>query len=364
MKKYFKYIIASLIAVTSILSCEDREIIQIDQTAAPMVMDLSKNEVILDGNFPDNPALTITWDAAQFTVPTEVNYIIQASKTEDFKDPSLLGVLENSTRVLTLTTKQLNDVAKNFGFSAGVQSIMYIRVSSYIGMNQNSLASVSNVTSLKIVPYKSSPVYPYTDLYLVGDATAAGWDNLANNASMFPLLKTTDASKYTFTGYFKEGGFKMVKVKGDWAAQYGLGSSAGQLSTDGGSGDIKVLTAGYYKLTIDISALTYTLESVTDSGTTYNSISIIGSVNGDWNTDTELVKSSFDPHTWIGTKIVLKDGEFKFRANNAWDNSWGAATEFFGTATLGGANIPLSAEWTYDVYFNDSTGHYTLIPTE
>ncbi len=348
--------------LASIVSCEDREIIQIDQTAAPLVMDLSKNEVTLDGNFPNNPALTISWASAEFTVPTEVNYIVQASGTKDFKEPYLLGVVENSSRVLTLSTKQLNDVAKIFGFAPAMSSEMYIRVSSYIGMNQSSLTSVSNITSLKVVPYKSSPVYAYTDLYLVGDATAAGWDNLETNTNMFPLLKTTNAARYTYTGYFKEGGFKMVKVKGDWAAQYGLGSSAGQLSTDGGSGDIKILAAGYYKLIIDTSALTYSLTPVTASGTVYNSISIIGSVNGDWNNDTQLVKSSFDPHVWIGLNLSLKNGEFKFRANNSWDNNWGASTEFFGTATLGGANIPLSTEWNYNVYFNDSTGDYTIIP--
>ncbi len=77
-----------------------------------------------------------------------------------------------------------------------------------------------------------------------------------------------------------------------------------------------------------------------------------------------MTQSTFDPHVWTAFSVSLNAGEFKFRANNAWDTSWGTNSEFFGTATINGANIPLSAEWTYDVYFNDATGDYTLIPVK
>ena len=75
------------------------------------------------------------------------------------------------------------------------------------------------------------------------------------------------------------------------------------------------------------------------------------------------VKTRFDFTKALAGR-ALKDGEFKFRANNAWDVSWGTNAAFFGTAVQGGDNIPLGAEWTYDVYFNDATGAYTIIPVE
>jgi hypothetical protein len=135
------------------------------------------------------------------------------------------------------------------------------------------------------------------------------------------------------------------------------------LSTAGTSGDIPVPANGYYKLTVDTAALTYTFEPATAPTTaTYTSISIIGSVNGNWDTDTQLTQSLTDPHVWTAQNITLTSGEFKFRADNKWDVSWGTNSEFYGVATINGANIPLSAEWNYDVYFNDATGHYSVIP--
>ncbi|MFC3161484.1 hypothetical protein ACFOEQ_26300 [Chryseobacterium arachidis] len=67
--------------------------------------------------------------------------------------------------------------------------------------------------------------------------------------------------------------------------------SPGILSTSGGSGNITVATAGYYKLTINTTALTYTLTSIPSPSTNYTSISMIGTASGDWSTDVDLQKN-------------------------------------------------------------------------
>ncbi len=356
----FKHLFLALTLVLGLASCEDRDIVTIDTVSAPMTMDLSTNSLVLDKNFPANPALTVSWEPATATVPVEMKYKVQISGTEDFAQKIDLATKDKSQTVASFTTQEMNEAAKKIGLVPYEAQNMYFRVISFLGVDD--MMQQSETTSLLITPYLASPTYDYEDLYLVGDATAGGWDNLADNFNLLPLLKTAEAGKYTFTGYFKVGGFKMIKVKGSWDAQFGMGAAEGTLSTDGGSGDIKILTEGYYKLTVDTGALTYSIEPVTVSSPTYTSISIIGSVNGDWNTDTELTQSTFDPHMWSKAAVSLNGGEFKFRANNAWDTSWGTNSEFFGTATTNGANIPLTSEWIYDVYFNDATGNYTLIP--
>ncbi|MFD2544040.1 SusE domain-containing protein [Kaistella montana] len=348
--------------ILGLSSCEDRELITIAPEAAPIVMDLSAQTLVLDPNFPSNPAITVSWDPAKFNVPVETKYTVEISASESFETKEILGSTIQSVTHLSFSNVEMNNAAKKIGFLPGVEQEMYFRVVSFIG--DNDFEQVSNVTSLKITPYLAAPIYKYVDLYLIGDATAGGWDNLASNNNLLPLLKSTETGQYTFTGLFKVGGFKMIKVKGSWDAQFGLGSAAGMLSTDGGSGDIKVLSEGYYKLTVNTTDLTYTLEPVAAPTKTYTSVSIIGSVNGNWDTDTQLTQSTFDPHVWMAHSVSLQAGEFKFRANNAWDVSWGTNAEFFGTAVQGGANIPLGAEWTYDVYFNDATGAYTIIPVE
>ncbi|AYO57274.1 hypothetical protein CO230_03515 [Chryseobacterium sp. 6424] len=358
----FKRLFFALVMILGLASCEDRELITLENGAAPILMDLSKDNLILDENFPGNPALTVTWQAAEFNVPVEAKYSVEISSDQAFTNPYQIAQTSKSETTVSFTQLQMNEAAKRVGLVPYASQKLYFRVSSFVGTDD--LQQYSNITSINITPYLASPTYDYVDLYLVGNATAGGWDNLATNGNLLPLLKTKDANVYTFTGLFKEGGFKVIKEKGSWAAQYGLGAAEGLLSTDGGSGDIKVLTEGYYKLTIDIAALTYTMEPVTAPTTTYNNVSIIGSVKGNWDTDVQLTKSTFDPHLWTIKNVVLGAGEFKFRANNAWDVSWGTNAEFFGVAVQGGANIPLSAEWTYDVYFNDATGAYTVIPVK
>ena len=355
----FKHIFLATTMVLGLVSCEDRELITIDEQTAPIVMDLSAENLILDSNFPGNPALTVKWSEAAYTVPVEVKYDLEISATESFENAQLLTSTAQSKTFAAFTTQEMNEAVKKIGLVPYEAQKMYFRLKSYVGTDD--LLQTSNITSLMITPYLASPTYEYTDLFLIGDATAGGWDNAATNMSLLPLLKTSDASKYTFTGLFKVGGFKMIKARGSWDAQYGLGSP-GQLSTDGGSGNISVTTEGYYKLTVDTAALTYTLEPVDNPTTTYANISIIGTSTG--GTDIQLTQSSFDPHLWTVYGQELVGGVFKFRANNSWDVNWGTNAEFFGTGVAGGADIPVSAEWSYDIYFNDATGEYSFIPTE
>lgn len=350
-----------LVMLLAIIGCEDREIINVDNESSPVAMDLSTKSLILDSNFPANPALTITWKSAAYTVPVEIRYNVEISSKESFEGATVLASTNQSVTNTSFTVKQLNDAAKKIGLVPAQPQKMYFRIKSYLG--EDDLPQTSNITPLTITPYLARPIYNFNDLYLIGNAVVGNWDNLATNNTLLPLLKTAVPNKYTYTGLFKTGtnvGFKMIRVKGSWDAQYGY-ESAGVLSTNGGSGNLTVSTEGYYKLNVDTAALTYSLEPVTPSST-YQKISIIGTATG--GTDIELTKSSFDPHSWSAAKVSLKEGVFKFRANNSWDTNWGTNSEFYGVGSNNGADIPLSAEWTYDIYFNDISGNYTLIPTE
>lgn len=359
----FRNFFLALAMLLGLASCEDRELITTESKSAPILMDLSAENLILDKNFPANPALTVSWEQAAYSVPVELKYILQISADESFTTPYQLMTTDQSKRYLSFTTVEMNEAAKHIGLIPYEAQKMYFRVISFVGVG--SLQQTSNVTHITITPYAASPTYEYTDLFLIGSATAGGWTNDAANADLLPMLKTSDAAIYTFTGFFKEGAFKAITQKGSWDGQYGLGASAGSLSSDGGSGDIPVPADGYYSLTMNTNSLTYTLVAVDAPTTTYPIVSIIGNaVNGGWDQDKDLVQSTFDPHLWKGIGVTLSAGEFKFRANNAWDVSWGTNAEFFGTAVQGGANIPVSAEWTYDIYFNDATGAYSVIPVK
>ena len=57
-------------------------------------------------------------------------------------------------------------------------------------------------------------------------------------------------------------------------------------------------------------------------------------------------------HTWIAKSVTLKDGEIKFRANGAWDISWGG-TDLKKLTSNNGANIRVNAG-TYTIKLKPS----------
>lgn len=212
------------------------------------------------------------------------------------------------------------------------------------------------------------PAQTYTFLYLVGDATAQGWDN----NSIYSIFNDPDNENvYHYTGYFVTGGFKLLEVPGSWDLQYGLGDGPGLLSTDGGSGNIPVDADGYYTFTMNTAELTYSLEPY-DASTapTYNTLGLIGSSSpqGNWDADVDMTQSTFDQHIWYMLDATLtadadipSDPGMKIRAEDAWDVNWGSDTFPLGIATPGGSNIAVTETGTYAVWFNDLSGRYVAI---
>lgn len=366
-KSILNKILLAVSCIFLVLSCEDREIVTVENQSAPEIVGLSASALILDSNFTSNPALTVTWNPAEYSVPTEISYELEAASDAAFTTPYSLSSLTQSVRYVTFTTKDINTAAGKIGLAPDVVSKMYLRVTAYLANKQ--IASVSNITSLDITPYQLPFANSFTPLYLIGDATAAGWSNAAGNTNQYPLMPDSSSNaKYVFTGYFKTGGFKIVPIKGNWDKQYGLGTASSStsgtlLKDDGGSGNIPIDADGYYKLTIDVDALTYTIEAVTPSTTSYTSLGLIGSATANgWDNDTSMTQSTFDTHVWILENVSLTDGEVKFRANGTWDVSWGLDQAEYGTASSasGSKNIPVSKS-SYNVYFNDSTGDYIFL---
>jgi len=339
-----------------IISCDKDEDLTVIHETTQSKISLDKTAIVLDKDNQDAVALSINWSKSVFDLSVVSTQQLQIGiKGKNFVKASTIDAV---TSPLTLTNKELNNIALALGATPDVPAEMEVRLRTKVGEG----VFYSNLINLTVTPFLLGPVYNYTDLYLIGDATSAGWVNDVTNTKFLPLQKSTTAGVYSYTGYFAVGGFKMIKTPGLWTVQYGLGSSAGILSTDGGSGNISVATAGYYKLTVNTTALTYTFVPVNPPTATYTSVSMIGTASGDWSTDVDLQKTTFDPHIWVKKNADMKAGEFKFRANHDWATSWGVAQEFFGIATVGGANIPLTTAFKYDIYFNDITGEYSAVP--
>ncbi len=226
-------------------------------------------------------------------------------------------------------------------------------------------SSASNVFNARVVPYKAldTPV-----LYIVGDGLV-GWDNSAGaigkDLQVFFGNTNEEVSqgKYTYTGYFKkDAGLKLVTAAGDWDSAYGSDVD-GILVANGGGNISTPATDGYYTLSVDLKALTYSFKAYAEgaAATTYDKLGVIGSATSTgWDADTQMTQ--IIPHIWVINGINLSAGEVKLRANEAWDISWGgnSANLPFGVSDSGD-NIAIENAGTYFISFNDLTKNYVII---
>jgi len=197
--------------------------------------------------------------------------------------------------------------------------------------------------SLKVspvyVPRKSS----YPVLYVPG--SYQGWDP---SKTTTVIASVKGDGKYEGYLYFADAGTQFKFTDGpSWDVNYGDDGANGTLDRNGAN--IVAATAGYYKINVDLPALTYTYTK-TEWG-------VIGSATADgWNSDQNM---TFDPATGLWTAVLdLKAGEIKFRANDGWDINMGD-NGADGSLEQDGANIPIPENGSYTVTLKLGTPDYT-----
>ncbi|MDN3593572.1 SusF/SusE family outer membrane protein [Zunongwangia endophytica] len=323
----------------------------------------------------NNLAERFVWNEVDFDVQTPVNYELQASTEENFSSYDVLGDITQTN--LAVTVGQMLELAEEAGLDNDPETEalntgnVYFKVRAYVGANAgNVVAQTSEILMVSVtLPEETGDVIELKrELYLVGDATAAGWNNNNNNTPLFRDAENDDL--YYFEGRFAGGadvqGFKLLESLGNWQPQWGLneGVATSSEDLDNDPQAFTVSNDAYYSFTINVADGTYSFDEVDASASaTYESIGIIGdSTPAGWDADTDMTQSEFNPHIWYTKDFVFNDGEFKFRANDAWDVSWGIAlAAISGETNLGGENIT-ATPGTYSIWFNDLDGRFLLIP--
>lgn len=371
MKK-ISILILAFITLTGLNSCSaDDDVVfiaQPDPEGINFMNDFS-SAYILTPATADNTAERFVWNELDLDVPTNIVYEVQASTTQSFDEFTVLGSTPKNN--LAIKVRQLLSLANDAGLDndpnteAPNTGTIFVRVVASAG-TAGEIAHTSEVKALTVMlPEVGDEEEPIRYFYLVGNATAAGWDPNNNNTPLF--RDPEDPNMYYFTGRFAEGEFKLLEVLGQWQPQWGLqdGELTSSVILGGDPGAFTVPATGYYQLTLNAEDMTYTFEEVdVASAPVYSTIGFLGSATPTgWDSDTDFMRRESNPHIWFANDVTLAEGEMKFRAGDAWDVNWGSDTPLTGQATMNGPNIPV-AEGVYDIWFNDLTGRYILIPQE
>ncbi|HVS96413.1 MAG TPA: SusE domain-containing protein [Puia sp.] len=273
----------------------------------------------------------------------------------------------------SLTAKQINTIALGFGFAYNVAYKMDVRlISSYANNNEQLVSNVITVTYTPyVIPPKVAP--PSTkQLFLVGSATAGGWNNpVPVPSQQFEMVDSVDyAGVFNLTGGQQ---YLLLPKNGDWGNKYAVANSnvpatGGAFGYNGNDATYNNNftgpdNSGMYEIWVNFQTGMFTV-------TPYNqflpdSVFIVGSATaGGWNNpvpDPGQALTRVNSSQWQIT-LPLTGGQqyLLLPVNGDWSNKFAVANSNIPAA--GGAFGYNGNNGTYNTNFNGpaNSGTYTV----
>ncbi|MAD97185.1 MAG: hypothetical protein CMB99_07670 [Flavobacteriaceae bacterium] len=256
-----------------------------------------------------------------------VDYTLEAATPgTDFATPIEITTVSNQADI-PVKTSEINAAAIQSGIAADATGDVQLRINSLITDPNTgvTLRRVSDPITITVTTYKA--VLDLSTTWGVVGSAANNWGATPD----LPFWKTDVDGVLAAYVNLIDGEIKF-RENNDWANNYGSNSSTGGALVAGG-GNIAV-TAGSYKIVMDLNQLTYTIEPF--------SLGIVGSGYNNWGATPDFMLE-YDQYSDVFRGMVtLLDGEIKFRMNNDWGTNWGD-NGADGTMELNGANIQSTA---------------------
>ena len=321
-----------------IYSCDDVERVYYND-AAETVLSLSDDNLVLNEENAANEILTLTWTEPDFGFSAAALYSVQIDvQGGDFSNPQIISV--GGAFDKTFTVEELNAKLLSLSMLPNEEGVASFRIKATLSEYQE---IYSNTVNISVTPY-SSLLDLSTSLGVVGSATPGGWGN--ENILDLPFYTTATTNVYVAYVTLRNGEIKF-RNNNDWSENWGDDGADGTLDSYGAN---IAVSAGTYKIEVNFSSMTYTMEEY--------SWGIVGSAttNGWDGPDMMFHYNSFQDD-WRAV-VTLGDGEVKFRFNNDWGVNYGDDGAD-GTMEANGANITVSAGH-YLVTMNLNTQSYTM----
>jgi len=372
MKKITPMACIAMLLLTTAGGCSKNDVSPVLSNVKSSVLEmLPFQTVTLEEAKANEVLITIAWSATELYLDDNpqpaavgpIRYTVEVARAgTGFESPAEVTVTPGLS--VDLTTAQLNDLLKGkLQAEPATPLDVEFRVLARYGENNPEPVASGNTLLLTATVYEAADAMQ--PLYLVGDMN--GWDNTNTDFVVYRTDNDENNRTYTYTGRLGAGVyFKFVPQEALGTFRMYCREAEGTLvyeTLEGGAFYNEV--EGYYTVTLNLDAMTYTIEPYTGpTDRTYGRIGPIGDFSG-WDNEPPMTKTAYDPHQWHGVFTFNEGTTVKFRGDNDWSNNWGAgATDIpWGLAVFDGPGAAVPAG-TYHIYFNDLTGRYLIWPQD
>lgn len=342
--KYLKYL-PMFAAAFLLCSCheDDKTVARPGSELEKPILDEHSN-VVID---PDNlkSEVTFTWSAVDYGYPASVSYALYAVYGDS--EPYQLG--ESFSTSYTMTKETFNNAlvnSKGLAVPEDRTSTVYFYIVAGISPQNTDYNVTSNTIGFDVTTIKStSAPWIRRPLYLAGNFQ--GWAPDAKGPVLWETAENSDIyeglvflGKAEGTPNYLEDDLCHFKLCPNPSWQGNMGGDPNALTTEGDPAHITAEEGMYWiSVTLDVA---HTTGSV--SMKKVDQIGVIGEAVGGWGDTDDLVLSFAnmpeDPsaedyadsyyaamraQTWTGVCENTLAGEFKFRLNGKWEQSWGGA---------------------------------------
>ena len=335
--RYLHILIAALVAIFAIHACDSSKespVASSDPTAPAIMQPQNGADFVVTEQSIEDTLFVMEWQEPDFGFQSAPTYSILMSLPEQDIDPIQLSTT-NQTEY-TVMAGDVNNRLLQEGARAGEPNTVRLQVRASVA---DSLSEpISEPRDISIQPVFIEIEFP--EVFAPGNYQAAAFYGSNWTPADAPPL-ASENSDDVFRGFIPllsdSPEFKITPER-NWDADFGADESGTLIPT---GPNITAPESGVYWMVVDLNAETIEMTK-TEWG-------LIGDAANGWG-DNDDIAMTYLPEDKIWTVDVdlTAAGEFKFRANQAWDINFGD-NDSNGTLEFGGANLSVDEDGNYTV---------------
>jgi hypothetical protein len=316
--------IVTLLAGMGLFSCTEDQM-ELNKGYDELSVSASADTLVLDVKAPDAKAITIEWTSgSNMGTGAAIEYTFRMDLEGNAFQGGIVEYMGKGVYSLSYTNEQLTmlmleELALPIYEDATIEVSVVAEV-----LNETVETQVSDPIKIVVTPYR--PVSKA--LYLIGDATPNGWD--AGAATKMTAI-SGEAGGFVWTGELRNpGSFKFITSLGEFLPSYNKDMSGTsetlylRESDDDPDEQFSVPESAFYRITVNIIDLTYTIEETDGmAGPKYENIYFVGSFTG-WS-HVAMKQDGINPFIFRFGDVMewTGGGEFKFgTALGSWDDMY------------------------------------------